>query len=319
MDGLILEISSRGLNRYYPIDGEVTTIGRALDNDIILSDQTVDNYQLKIIRREDESLELINLAQTNRTRLDKQLFEAMKVSALPINIDLGRVQARILSRNQAIEPTRAIMTGSRGFKSLFAHAGWAMLLIVGCLVVGGLDFYFNSFNGFKWGELFSFLMRETLLSLSAIILALLVLERLLVHRWEVRQIIASVCLVYLLFYLSSVGAGFLSYLVSSNWPVTLLHFIWYLAIVPCAIALYLIHLTHLKRVRSMALALLIASPIVLPPLLQSAELRRLITDFSPSAIYSNRLSSLNWHLASTVSIDDFIEQATQLKAGKKSD
>lgn len=319
MDGLILEISSRGLHHYYPIDSDVTTIGRALDNDIILSDQTVDHYQLKIIRRDDQSLELINLAQTNRTRVDKQLFESMEVSSLPVSIDFGRVQARILSRNHAIEPTRAIMSGSRGFKGLFAHAGWAMLLIVFCLLAGGLDFYFNSHNGFKWGELFSFLVRETLLSLSAIILALLVLERLLVHRWEVRQIIASVCLVYLLFYLSNIGAGFFSYLVSANWPVTALHFIWYLAIVPFAIALYLIHLTHLQRVRSIALALLIASPIVLPSLLQSAEFHRLITDFSPSALYSNRLSSLNWHLTSTVSIDAFIEQAAQLKAGKKAD
>jgi len=35
MEALILEISTRGLHRYQQIDREVTTIGRALDNDML--------------------------------------------------------------------------------------------------------------------------------------------------------------------------------------------------------------------------------------------------------------------------------------------
>ncbi len=59
MEALILEISTRGLHRYEQIDAEVTTIGRALDNDIILSDPTVAPHHLKIIRDSKNSLELV--------------------------------------------------------------------------------------------------------------------------------------------------------------------------------------------------------------------------------------------------------------------
>ena len=59
MEALMLEISTRGLHRYQQIDGEVTTIGRALDNDIILSDPTVAPHHLKVIRHSDASIELV--------------------------------------------------------------------------------------------------------------------------------------------------------------------------------------------------------------------------------------------------------------------
>ena len=60
MAALILEISTRGLHRYQQIDQEITTVGRALDNDIILSDPTVAPYHLKIIRYGDDSLEIVD-------------------------------------------------------------------------------------------------------------------------------------------------------------------------------------------------------------------------------------------------------------------
>ena len=71
MEALILEIGTRGLHRYAPIEGEVTTIGRALDNDIILSDPTVAAHHLKIIRSED-SFELVNLTEVNPTQVNQK-------------------------------------------------------------------------------------------------------------------------------------------------------------------------------------------------------------------------------------------------------
>ena len=67
METLILEISTRGLHRYQQIEREVTTIGRALDNDIILSDPTVAPHHLKIIRHADNRVELVNLSEVNPT------------------------------------------------------------------------------------------------------------------------------------------------------------------------------------------------------------------------------------------------------------
>ena len=40
MEALIIEITTRGLHRYHEFSGEVTTIGRALDNDNSFDDAT---------------------------------------------------------------------------------------------------------------------------------------------------------------------------------------------------------------------------------------------------------------------------------------
>lgn len=318
MDPLILEISTRGLHRYESIDAGVTTLGRALDNDIILSDPTVAPHHLEIIRHQDGRLELVNLAAINPTRVDSRTIDTMAPRQLPVSLEIGRVQARLLTRDYPVAETRALAGNGRR-DHLFGHANWVILLALACLCIGALDFFLNSYSSFKWSELFKYLLRETVLTIGGFVLALAVLERLLVNRWEMRQLLTSVCLVYLLFEIVSVSAGGLDYLLSANWPSTLLYFGWYLAIIPAAIALYLVHISHIKRERSIILALLIASPIAVPSILQSPEMQALLDNFSSSANYHNRLSHLNWHLRDGVSIDSFIEQAQKLEPGQVAD
>ncbi len=318
MDPLILEISTRGLHRYESIEAGVTTLGRALDNDIILSDPTVAPHHLKIIRHQDGRLELVNLAAVNPTRVDYQPIDSMEPGKLPVSMEIGRLQARLLTRDHPVEETRAL-TGKGRRGHLFGHAYWAVLLAMACLCVGALDFFLNSYSSFKWSELFKYLLRETVLTIGGIVLALAILERLLVNRWEMKQLLTSVCLVYLLFEIVVVSAGGLDYLLSAYWPGMLLHFGWYLVIIPAAIALYLIHISHIRRGRSIVLALLIASPMAVPAILQSPEMQALFDSFSSSASYHNRLSHLNWHLRDSVSIERFIEQAQKLEPGQAAD
>ena len=318
MEALILEINTRGLHRYVPIDAEVTTVGRALDNDIILSEPTVAPHHLKIIRHEDGRLELLNLAVTNPTRVESRKIDTQDVSQLPVDIEIGRVQLRLLARDHPVAETRPLAgNDSRG--NLFGHAGWALLLVLACIGIGALEFYLNSYNSFKWSDLVKYVLRETVLTIGAFVLALSVLERLLVNRWEMKQVLTSVCLVYLMYYGISILSAQLDYLFSARWPGTLLYFGWYLAIIPAAIATYLIHISHLKRANSIALALLIASPIALPSILQSPEMQSLLENFSTAARYHNHLSHLDWRLRDSVSIDDFIEQARQLQEGEIAD
>jgi hypothetical protein len=318
MDALILEINTGGLNHYYPINSETTTIGRALDNDIILSDPTVAAHHLEIIRCAENSLKLVNQAEINPARVNGQQLDSTVTDQLPLSLTLGRIHARILSRNQEVERTRPIAGGSRS-NHLFGHGIWVVILVVACLLFGGLEFYLNAYNIFKWGDLFKHVLRETVFTAGAFIVGLSVLERLLVNRWEIKQVITSVCLVVLLYYFSAVLADGLSYLVSANWPANLMHFVLNLILVPCAIALYLIHISHLKQAKAILLAILITSPIAIPAIMQGPVLRALLDDFSPSAKYHNNLSSLNWHLAETVSIESFIKQAGNLDAGEFAD
>jgi hypothetical protein len=114
-------------------------------------------------------------------------------------------------------------------------------------------------------------------------------------------------------------SGELNYLFSASWPSTWLYFGWLLTIIPCAIALYLIHISHMTYKRSVLLAILISSPIAVPSLLQNQHLRIMLDDFSSTAIYQNSLSPLNWHLKDSVSVDGFIEQAKALGPGEFAD
>ena len=44
----------------------------------------------------------------------------------------------------------------------------------------------NSYNSFKLSALLKYVLRETMLTIGAFVLALSILERLLVNRWEIR-------------------------------------------------------------------------------------------------------------------------------------
>lgn len=318
MAALILEVITRGLHRYFQLEGEVTTVGRALDNDIILSDPTVAPHHLKIIRYGDDSVELVNLSDVNPTRVERRLLESLVSSELPLRIELGRVHAQLLRRDQEVAATRPIAGASSG-SSLFGRAYWVVLLACACVFVGGLEFWLDAYNEYQWSDLFKHVLRETLLSIGAFVLALAILERLLVNRWEIRQMITSVCLVYLLYYAIAILAGLLDYLFSSAWPGTLLYLLWFFLLIPGAIALYLIHISHLHRRRALLLAMLIASPIVLPSLMQSSKLLLLLEDFSSAAHYQNSLSSFNWHLRPTVDVADFVREARELDPGEFAD
>ncbi len=318
MEGLILEIASRGLHRYEPLQGEVISIGRALDNDIILSDPTVAPHHLRIIRYGNDSLELVNLSEVNPARVDNRRIDSLVTGKLPLDLELGRVHLQLLSRDHAVAPTRPLAgSGERSF--IFGHVSWAIGLVAACLLVGALEFYTHSYSAFKWSDLLKYLLRETVLTIGLLVLSLAVLERLLVNRWEIKQLVISISLIYLLFYLLSLLAGGLDYLVSASWPITLFHFGWYLIAIPCAIALYLIHISHIAPSRSAVLAVLIASPIAVSSLFQSPQLQALLDDFSNSARYHNNLSALNWHIKDTVSVERFIDEAARLEPGEFAD
>jgi len=318
MAALILEISTRGLHRYQSIEREVTTIGRALDNNIILSDPTVAPHHLKIIRYGDNSAEIVNLTDVNPTRINGQKQASLVAEEFPVSLEIGRVHAQLSPQDIAVAATRPLAgSGSRGH--LFGHASWAVILVLACLIVGGLEFYLNAYNSFKWSDLLKYVLRETVLTIGAFVLALSILERLLVNRWEIRQLVTSISLIYLLYYFLANFADTLDYLFSASWPTTQFRFGWNLTLIPCAIALYLIYISHLKKNRSIILAILISSPIAVPAILQSPELKVLLDDFSSAARYQNSLSSMNLHLKNKVSIETFIEQAQNLDPGAYAD
>ena len=147
MAALFLEITTRGLHRYPPIAGQTTTIGRALDNDIILSDPTVAPYHLKILCHDDDSIEIVNLAEVNPTRIRRERIDRQVTDRLPVPLEIGRIRARLLSREHSVPATRPI-AGFEG-KHVFGHPAWAVLLVMASLLAGALEFYFSAYTDYK--------------------------------------------------------------------------------------------------------------------------------------------------------------------------
>ncbi len=311
----MLEVKTRGLYRYFKLDKKVTRVGRALDNDIILSDPTVAPYHLRICLDENKQLLIENLAEVNPAKINNRQQNRLETTRLPVKLQIGRVVANILPNNYTVAETRPLAGHGRGLR-LFNHGGWAILLPLVCLLVGSLQFYFGSFTSLKWEALIGYVIRETAVNLALLIIVLSVVERLLVNRWEVKLVTICVSMTYLLFRLLHAFVDQIMYLLSSQWPATLFGIGWYLFFIPIVIALYLINISHFKARQSIVLAVLISSPFSVPALLKNPIAQYLTNDFSTSANYHKTLSPLNWHSTETVSIDNFIQQAENLESGQ---
>jgi len=319
LEPLILEIKTRGLHRYHVLDKSELSIGRALDNDIILSDPTVEPHHLRILIDNEGQIELQNLANVNPARFENPRQDKFTVTMLPIELDLGRISARILARNHRVEATKSLASDDSQMKHLYGHWGWAALLLVLCFLTSGFEFYFSSYNTLKWDELLNFVFRESVLSIAAFVLSFSILERLLVNRWEIKPVIISVALIYLIYQLLSLLVVELMYLFSSDTPASIFNLAWYLLIVPAAVSIYLIRITHLGQRKGILLAILISSPFAILAITQNPTVGSFLDDFSSSANYQKSLSPLNWHLSQRVSIDAFIGDATKLEPGEFSD
>ena len=318
MEPLILEIKTHGLYRYHVLDKPGLSIGRALDNDIILSDPTVEPYHLKIFCDDQGNVELENLASVNPARFGNPQETKFTSATLPIEFSLGRVSARILSRNHPDAATKSLASDGR-LNDLFGHWGWGALLLTLCFLAGGFEFYLTSYYTFKWDELIKYVLRESVLSIAAFVFTLSILERLMVNRWEIKPLIVTVTLVYLIYTLLSLLAVELVYLFSSDLPVSIFNLGWFLLFIPMAVSFYLVRVTHLGQTKSILLAALISSPFAILAIMQNPAINLLFDDFSPTANYQKSLSPLNWHLSPRISIDSFISEASGLEPGEFSD
>ena len=318
MEPLILEIKTRGLHRYHALDKCELSIGRALDNDIILSDPTVEPHHLKILRDDEGNIELQNLASVNPARIDSRREDKFSSATLPIEFSLGRISARILSPDHPVAATKSL-AGNGLLEHLFGHWGWAALLLALCFVAGGFEFYYTSYHALKWDDLIKYVLRESVLSIVTLIFTLSILEHLLVNRWEIKPVIISVTLIYLIYQLLSLLAAELMYLFSSDLPISIFDLGWYLIFIPVAVCIYLIRVTHLAQRKAVLIATLISSPFAILAIMQNPAINLLLDDFSSTANYQKSLSPLNWHLSSTISTDNFISEASELEPGEFTD
>jgi hypothetical protein len=314
MDTLVLEIQTDGLNQYFPIKKNATCVGRSLTNDIILSDPTIAPEHLRIELGDDRSISIVNLTDINPVMVEDQVSKNTYSVEAPVSLGIGRIKARILNTQHPVEPIRPI-AGRNQKNHIFSNNVWIIGLVLSCLMLGAMIFYLGSYSSFKTPDLVKYLLRETVFTLSIIMAALIFLERMLVNRWEIKPVIVCVCIAFLAFHLSGALIREVNYWFSSSLPGNLYYFGWYILILPIAITSYLVKISHIRIGKSVLLAVLIASPISGPAVVQGLTSNLWLSGFSNTARYQRSLSPFHWHLSETRSIKGFIKEAEMLEPG----
>lgn len=317
MDQLILEVQTPGLHHYYPVSDGKTRIGRAYDNDIILSDPTIAPHHFEIVSTEN-TITITNLADINPLSINGRSSIEVSPGDLSLPFKLGRLQVVLRHREEAVVTTRPI-AGKSSLTNPFGHWLWAVLLVAACLLTGVFEYYFDSYQKLSLVQMLKHLISETLIVLLACVIGFSILEKLLVNRWEIKQVLVAVAIVYLLGSIVEPLGNLATFYFSSGIPGTLTMLAWFLVFIPVGITFYLVHISHLAVKRSAFIAILVSAPLAIPPIMQDQTLAFYFRDFSAEAHYQQTLSAFNLHHQPTLSIDRFIDQAAHLEAGKRSD
>jgi hypothetical protein len=310
MAKMILEVHVRGLNQYHRLENFPVTIGRALDNDIILSDDSVSPHHLRLEQDNDGQLLVHNLSNENGSLLNRQNLGQQPVPVLvPGELLLGNRKLRLLSSEMPVEVTN--VSRCRGWFAILCHplsAGLLFLLTVAFLLA---DNYLST--SIKQGPLFylSGLLPSLLLMMLWVVI-LIAVARLVTHRWSFIPAVSIVSLFTLLPLLLSAAGHFLDYWftseTSSYWLATgggdfLL--------LPVLLFVYLHWVINQRTWNTVGIALLLSA---LPLGWRAMNVLEQITvdsKFSSDPYYHNGLSFLNLHSGAALSIDDFLRKSAE--------
>lgn len=198
MAAVILEIFSRGRGqpqfrrvRQFPY-----RIGRAYDNDLILTDDSVSPHHVQLEQDAFGQVKVRNLSQENGTRLNKKALGFVPVEcSLPSDIFLGHTHLRLLSPETRIAPTKRLQhtPGVSWFMTLPVALG--MLFAV--LLMNVFMVFNEQIMQRPWHEI---LTRELPEVLSPLILATFTgfISRLLLHRWQYPLHLSIACIAILM-------------------------------------------------------------------------------------------------------------------------
>lgn len=150
---IILEIVSRGgrtLERQR-VNRSRITIGRAFDNDVILSDDTVDPHHAVVSENGTGELQINDLGSVNGTRIDGHGITETTRFDSGDEFGFGRARVRIYHVHHAVGDTVRI----GGFDGLINHLGktsttLALLAIVLSATV--FEIWLNSYSGMRWQQ-----------------------------------------------------------------------------------------------------------------------------------------------------------------------
>lgn len=212
MAALILEFST-GLRHevhYHRVSTFPFNIGRAYDNDLILSDDTVSAHHIRLDRDDENQITIQNLSTENGTwQGATPLSESLIVLNTPAVFTLGRTHLRIVSPDDAVAPTRH-----------FPHASWftrwASDLRVALVLLAAywlMSFYVAVVEQSQWFSIDEVFINNVLEVLLPLLLATGIgfVSRLLLHRWRFSLQLSIACIALSVFSFTDNVFSYISY------------------------------------------------------------------------------------------------------------
>lgn len=307
MDRIIVATHVRGADHYTKVDQFPATIGRALDNDIILSDLSVSPHHLKIDKTENGDIEVTNISDENGTTLNKEeMAEGQgNLISCPSTLWLGHSKIRLLSPDMPVEPTK--LWACSGIFCLLTKKLWAFTLTFILLGLFTLDHYL----GTPVEKPLSYFINESFTSVLYLIGFFLIIagiSRLATHRWDLVPALSIATLFFLVPKLFSYSSELINYYFSSTTFSDVSLYLLDFFLLPVLLVLFMTRIAHSPLWPSIGVSLLVSSPFIA---IKAKELADDFTrpDFSQLPSYNKTLSSLDIRQEKSISTIDFLEQA----------
>lgn len=305
LDVLLLEIQLRPLSQYHRLTQFPVRIGRALDNDIILSDPTVSAYHLEVDQTK-QGWVVRNLSQENGTRLNGKIFQESRLELTqPINLKLGNRRARLLmSSMQVAQASGGQCRGMlRVFCRPFCSVTLATLTISAFLYEAYLQSIFNK-------ELIYYLSSVMPYLLGMIALALLIagISRLANQRWEFLPALGLAALCMLVPHLLGELGHALNYLFTANWPLNTLLLLSNFLLIPLLFYTYIRLVHHADRWSALGISLLFSAPLLVYQAMDLTDQWTIGHEFTGQTDYNRNLSAWDLRLKPTLSIDEYFAE-----------
>ncbi|MEZ5479999.1 MAG: FHA domain-containing protein [Thiolinea sp.] len=307
---IILEVMTRSLNQYHHLREFPVRVGRALDNDIILSDLTVSAHHLEIDRNADGQLLVRNLSRENGSKLNRQVLRdepvALEMGMEPVSLTLGSRRLRLLRADMDVGHTS--VRNCSGLYMLFCHPLWSVALLAFTLFAFCLESYLQTIYDKEPSYYLSYVL-PYLLGMIAMTLVVAGVSRLSIQRWEVGAALSLVTLFMLGPHLLGELGHWLNYFFTASWPLDTLivfsNFLW----LPLLLYVYIRLVHHSEVMPALGVALLFSAPLLVYQASDFADRMAVANEFTGEANFSRELSSLDVRLAPTVSIDEFMNTA----------
>ena len=311
MARIILEIASRNGLQFVPLDGPMVRVGRAFDNDVILTDPTVSAHHFLIKRDTHGVFWLHPLSDENGTYVDRKAVDAP--TAIPdagLTIDVGRTRIRALTDETPVAPTRLINCRA-GRTCLFESSRWAWVLFAVFVAISLLDNYLSTPEALSWDSFgrHQVLIIAVVLAISGI---LAILVRLVAHRWEPAGAVTFVSLMLLLATLLDQAADFGDFFLATSTIGIGADLAWTFLFAPVALYWFLVHVNHGNTISSIVLTLVLVIPgayFVSSDLITNYGL---FDTFSKQVYYSDELHPLDIRKGPTLTLQEYIAEMREL-------